>query len=155
MTGKHGQLLERLARHYIPEPNSGCWLWTGSVTKYGYGQLSGGTGKNPLRAHVLAYTLYKGPIPKGLDVRHTCDVRCCVNPEHLLTGTRLQNMQDCESRGRLARGSALPHTRLAPEAVTAIILDQRTHKQIAVTYQVSPSYVSMLKSRKRRKILCS
>lgn len=56
-------------------------------------------GKNR-SVHRLVYISIYGDIPDGLCVRHTCDVRNCVNPEHLLLGTQKQNMQDCANRGR-------------------------------------------------------
>jgi len=151
MTGKHGTLRERFERHYIPEPMSGCWLWTGSLNQNGYGQMAASNWKeSPLRAHVVSYKLFKGKIRRGFDVRHTCDLRCCVNPDHMLVGTRKQNMEDCDERGRIARGFRLPHTKLSVETVREIIADQRLHKEIATQYGVSNSYISMLKSGKRR-----
>ena len=151
MTGKHGTLLERFERHYIPEPMSGCWIWIGSLNKNGYAQMSAPhADESPLRAHVVSYKLFKGKIKKGLDVRHTCDLRCCVNPDHLLVGTRKQNMDDCEQRGRIARGFKLPHTKLSPEQIRRIVTDKRLHKKIARDYSISTSYVSMLKNGTRR-----
>ena len=144
MTGRHGTPLERFERFYIPEPNTGCWLWIGSVSKYGYGQL-GMPGAIPVRAHVFSYQTFKGKIKRGLDVRHTCDVRCCVNPEHLLVGTRKQNMQDAVERGRIAKGFKLPQTKLSDEQVAAIVADPRLYKDIAPDYGIHKDYVSILK----------
>lgn len=147
MVGRRGTPLERFERHYIPEPMSGCWLWEGSIHKHtGYGQLAmpGGV---PIRAHRLSYQLFKGTIPKGLDVRHTCDVRPCVNPDHLLLGTRKQNMDDAASRGRIARGFKLPHTKVSDEQRAAIVLDTREHKAIAVDYGITSSNVCLIKRR--------
>lgn len=146
MTGKRGTLQERFERHYIPVTECGCWIWTGSThKKQGYGYINS-VGNKPLRAHVLSYRLFKGPVPKGLDVRHTCDMRCCVNPDHLLIGTRKQNMEDAERRGKIARGFKLPQTKLSDAQVAAIIIDTRPHKEIANEYDITPSYVSVLQS---------
>lgn len=74
-------VLERIERHYIPEPNSGCWLWTSSVTSKGYARIHfAGKGRE---AHRVVYQAIKGAIPKGLELDHLCRVRCCVNPDHL------------------------------------------------------------------------
>lgn len=80
---------ERFWRYVSPEPNSGCWLWVGSLNKGGYGQLGvkkgqfGAATKRPKVAHIIAWELYRGPIPDGFQLDHLCRVRSCVNPDHL------------------------------------------------------------------------
>src|SRR5271154_2203949 len=91
--------IDRLMSYVSPEPNCGCWLFDGPRTGFGYGCLCV-VSNAPKKAHRLSYELFKGPIPDGLEIRHTCDVRCCVNPDHLLVGTRKDNMGDMDSRGR-------------------------------------------------------
>lgn len=92
---------EVIFRHSIPEPNSGCWLWLGDVNGWGYGRL--GAARRERQAHRLSYRAFVGDIPKGLAILHRCDTRCCVNPQHLRPGTRLQNMQDAVAKDRMAR----------------------------------------------------
>lgn len=46
------------------------------------------------------YTVHHGPIPHGFVIRHTCDNRLCINPEHLILGTQLDNIKDMIDRGR-------------------------------------------------------
>lgn len=76
---------------------SDCWYWRGSHTNLGYGIFSA-LGEN--RSHRVAWRLWHGDIPKGMHVLHRCDVRCCVNPEHLFLGTHSDNMRDMVSKGR-------------------------------------------------------
>ena len=81
-----------------------CWLWTGCVQANGYARLrfQGTT----MYAHRASYLAFNGPIPAGKDVCHKCDRRHCVNPGHLFLGSRADNMQDAQNKGRLSRGDA-------------------------------------------------
>jgi hypothetical protein len=76
-------LAERFWRHVTK--SDGCWIWNGTVNKFGYGQFGihvDGKWK-PRGAHRIAYELSKGPIPEGLQLDHLCRNRRCVNPSHL------------------------------------------------------------------------
>lgn len=88
----------------MPEPNSGCWLWLGTLKSNGYGAIT--IGGRFWHAHRLSYALHHGPIADGLDVCHKCDTRLCVNPAHLFVGTRKDNMQDARRKGRLVQSEA-------------------------------------------------
>jgi hypothetical protein len=77
---------------------TGCWLWQGFRQANGYGDV-GYRGKT-WRTHRIAFTLAKGPIPPGHDVCHTCDVRHCMNPDHLWSGPRILNNRDTADKFR-------------------------------------------------------
>lgn len=68
----------------------------------GYARLSMRVNKsyNPKLAHRLSYIEYVGPIRKGLNVLHKCDVPACVNPDHLFIGTQKANIRDMIRKGR-------------------------------------------------------
>lgn len=80
-----------LDERIMPEPMSGCWLWTGAITVRGYGHVRlGGTMH---RAHRAVYRAVRGDIPQGLELDHLCRVLACVNPGHLEPVTHLENVR--------------------------------------------------------------
>jgi hypothetical protein len=76
----------------------GCWVWRGFVYRNGYPGSSYRSKSG--RVHRFVYELTKGPIPKGWDCCHTCDIRRCINPLHLFAGTRAVNVQDMRAKKR-------------------------------------------------------
>jgi hypothetical protein len=83
----------------VHRSGDGCWLWQLSCNpKTGYGQFV--FKQVHYAAHRVAYQIAHGPIPSGVLVRHKCDVRACCRPDHLLSGTYLDNARDMAARGR-------------------------------------------------------
>ena len=78
---------------------SDCWNWKASLQKSGYGNSYSEQGVET--AHRISYKLCYGEIPQGKEIMHLCDNRRCVNPKHLVLGSRKDNMIDCSKKGRL------------------------------------------------------
>lgn len=144
-------LLDRFFSRIIPEPNSGCWLYDGNWNNKGYGQLK--DHGECVRTHRLSYELYKGPIPDGMHVCHTCDVPCCCNPDHLFLGSNKDNIHDSIKKGRhvvpgnvgIRNGQA----KLTEKEVIEIRKDERPNQLIAESYNTSVSNIVLIKKRKR------
>lgn len=83
-------VLNRFRDKVSPEPNSGCWLWTASVTPYGHGRFNWKPAGS--YAHRAAHLLFKGRIPNGKEIDHLCRVPSCVNPDHLEAVTHKVNI---------------------------------------------------------------
>ncbi len=79
--------------------------WERNLRDEGYGNFWDGT--RQMGFHQAAYVFWRGPIPKGLCVLHTCDNPRCVNPFHLFLGTIADNARDMKEKGR-GKGSNLP-----------------------------------------------
>lgn len=141
--------LERFDAKWIPEPNSGCWLWLASCDKDGYGKF--GIGGRTTRANRASWQMRRGGIPDGQQVLHRCDTPCCVNPEHLFIGDDKVNAADKAAKGRASRvsvprpGEANPAARLSATQVARmrrLRADGAQLKQLAEQYGVSLSHVS-------------
>lgn len=92
----------RFHRGYIIDATSGCWLWQKSRYSNGYGWLK--VFGRVVSAHRYAFEMLKGPIPAGHEILHSCDVRHCVNPDHMRAGTHGENMREARDRGRMRSG---------------------------------------------------
>lgn len=130
----------KFERLYMPEPNSGCWLWTAYIDPYRrYGVFSNNGGNTA--AHRFSWELYRGPIPKGMFVCHRCDNPPCVNPDHLFLGTSADNSRDMKMKRRSPRGERHYASKVTDaERVSAIKLrlsGTMTCNEVAKLYGVS------------------
>lgn len=84
-----------------------CWLWSGAQDGRGYGTISIGSGKPPLKAHRISWEIHNGPLGCEAVICHRCDTPLCVNPNHLVRADQKENMRQASSRGRLNPKSLL------------------------------------------------
>jgi hypothetical protein len=112
--------------------SNGCWLWTGSIDRKGYGKV-GFDGKLWIASR-LAWLFANGDLPINRLVCHSCDIdyspddityRRCIRPDHLWLGDCLSNLQDMVRKGRAnhrrpAQGERVNTAKLTTEQVIAI-----------------------------------
>lgn len=92
-------LIDRLLA-LVTKLDNGCWQWNGALDGGGYGHISMRKVKGKLsheRAHRIAFMMFRGEIPKGLELDHVCRNRRCVNPGHLEPVSHLENVLRGES----------------------------------------------------------
>ncbi len=127
----------------------GCWLWTGAPANVGYGAVYF-EGRDQ-STHRVSWQLAYGPIPDGLCVLHKCDIRLCVNPEHLFLGTKKDNTQDMMQKGRNRsnppRGERQHAAKLTEESVRsalARVAGGESQRSVARSLGVTEANVSAI-----------
>ena len=140
---------DRFTAKVTPEPTTGCSLWTGASTR-GYGRVRRDGRLH--RAHRVAYELFVGPIPGGMNVLHRCDTPACVNPDHLFLGTPADRVRNRDEKGRAAKqaGGLNGNARLTEDDVRAIrarCAASETQASLAREYSVSKTTISLIARR--------
>lgn len=101
------------------------------------------------RIYRHAFRAFNGVIGPNQVIRHTCDNRKCVNPEHLILGTHADNVADRVLRGRSARHENNGRAKLTKKDVIAIRQDTTTPKMyLAKKYGVDPKTIRSIKNGK-------
>lgn len=131
-------------KHKVLE--NGCWeCISHSVDSNGYPVAIVNYSWDRIHRHV--YRLFKGDIPGGYVIRHTCDNKLCINPDHLLIGTHEDNVLDRVKRGRSANGEANGRSKLTESEVIAILKDTDTPKmKLAKIYNVDAKVIRDIKN---------
>ena|SRR5215471_674722 len=112
-----------------------CWLWQGALGSHRYG-IFRFEGK-PQLAHRMAWIFTYEQEPGEL--LHSCDVRHCVNPEHLSTGTHQDNVQDAQRKGRMG-----PARKFDPESIRYLLSEGFTQAELVRDLHSSPATISRI-----------
>ena len=126
-----------------------CWEWIAAKDKDGYGQfnliLEDGR-KTMVKAHRFVWEQYKGPIPEGLHILHSCDCPPCVNPSHLRLGTNQDNMDEMDAKGRRRHYSKLSPADIL--FIRAVQYYDGIFRDLAKKFGVTPSNISHVRNQK-------
>ena len=102
-----GIYLRLVANIHEPENEQACWLWKGVTDKHGYGRISTwvpGKGSRKQLVHVVMLAELGVEVPPGHERDHTCNVRHCINPDHLEVVTKQENIRRIHERARHPQG---------------------------------------------------
>jgi hypothetical protein len=152
--GKHQRFLEAL----VADPPEQCVTWPFARLENGYAVATDWRQKHlrrrpAIKAYRLAWELANGePFPAGLEARHTCGegARGCVNPVHIVPGTRSENRRDTIAMGRatlFGRGEECAHAKLTwakVEEIRRLSAVGWTRTRLAEHAGCSASNISMI-----------
>ena len=140
-------LFDRLEKFIEREPNSGCWLWTGTCTPNGYGGTTAYGRKR--RAHRLIWFESGNSTPDGMQLDHLCRVRCCVNPAHLELVTPRTNT--LRGIGIAALRAKITHCRKGhPYAGENLVIRPNRSRRCRICDHASRTAFSAMRSEQRR-----
>jgi hypothetical protein len=98
----------------------GCWDWKSSKNDKEYQRMHISKLAPRIAIHIYSWKLYKGEIPEGMFVCHSCDNKRCANPDHLFLGTSDDNIQDMINKKRNVRGVSHGMAKLDDDKVKEI-----------------------------------
>jgi len=114
-----------------------CWLWTGTLSRTGYGQFYLRKKTRDIHRLMLERVLGRA-LGEGMHTLHSCRNKHCVRPEHLREGTQQENMEDRTRDGNT-------HHILTEDQVRAIRADTRIERVIAPEYGVSRATIGQIR----------
>ncbi len=127
-----------------PDGN-GCIHWTKALLDSGYGKIYYGffSGRQrQVATHRASWVLSKGDIPPKALVLHKCDVRTCVNPDHLFLGTPTDNVRDMVKKHRSFGAEWSKSKAILVERIKDLRAAGCLHREIAGWLKVSQTYVT-------------
>ncbi|MCB1173786.1 MAG: hypothetical protein KDK39_09485 [Leptospiraceae bacterium] len=143
---KNDKQIKKLFLERVKKERS-CWIWKGSTTAEGHGQIS--LGFATLKAHRLSYLLYKGELAAGKRIFQTCENKLCVNPKHQRILVSKKEQKKLEG-SKNTQGSNNGNSKLRPKDIQKIRKLAKNHSivQIATRFDVSSAQIGRILSGK-------
>ncbi len=141
-----GHNIAKIGQEQYAEDKNGCWIWQWSMVNTGYGKMWDGS--KLVLAHRWYYEQKYGPIPEGKYLCHTCDVRACVNPDHVFVGTQKDNVQDMIKKGRDNNPRKLSDSDV--RKIRKRLSSGESQTSISRSYDITQSTVSAINTRSKR-----
>ena len=85
----HRYMDHREALEQYPRQQGDCLVWTGPLTKTGYGQIN--IDGQTILVHRFVWAQSRGPLSRDVELDHKCHNRACIRIDHLRIATRSQN----------------------------------------------------------------
>jgi len=125
--------IDRMCTHV---PIAGCKVYLGSLAD-GYGRIE--VNGKKMSVHRVVWELLHGEVPQGKVIAHTCDVRCCCNPDHLFLATQSENMIDAVKKNRA------PSQKLTVDQVKQIKNSSKPSSKLAEDFEMSPRQIRRIR----------
>lgn len=136
---------KRVPLHATIKEN-GCWEVDSHTPKSG-GYPAIFRNGIKVRTHVFIYSLVNGEIEKGKVIRHICNNKICINPDHLVQGTQAENNRDKILAGTQPRGITHGIHKLTEEDVWAIYANRTTsNRKLGKIFDISESNIRKIRS---------
>lgn len=108
------------------QKTTSCWLWTGACDINGYGIFN--MYNKCWRVHRLSYIIHYGNFNQKMCILHKCDIRNCVNPNHLFIGTRQDNHRDMHNKNRYPCGEDHGNSTISEVEVRQLLIEIYNYK---------------------------
>lgn len=139
-------LKERLLEKVRVVPETGCWEWTGTRHRHGYGVIM--IDGSIFRTHRVSFEVLKGEKPGDQHVCHSCDNPPCINPDHLWLGSHGDNMGDCSAKGRMHQGEKHGMAKLTDDDVREIRASNLSGVELTRIFGVGGAAISNIRNHK-------